>query len=91
MLHWVYILYSETTDSFYKGQTSDLQNRIYRHNNKWEKATQAGVPWKLVWRVSKPDRSSAIILERKLKNLSRKKLVDFILKNPEGIAGPDVP
>ena len=91
MSHYVYILYSESLDIFYKGQTYDLFDRIKRHNMKQEKATQNGVPWTLVWSTKKPTRSSAMILERKLKNLSRKRLIDFILKYPEEVEGPDDP
>ena len=89
MSHSVYILYSESLDKFYKGQTNDLSDRIMRHNMKYEKATQNGVPWTLIWCTIKLSRSSAIILERKLKNLTRKRLIDFILKYPEGVEGPD--
>jgi len=85
----VYILYSLSTNSFYKGQTSDLTDRLYRHNNQFEKATTSGTPWLLLWSAKKASRSEAILLERKLKNLSRKRIIDFIIKYPEGVAGPD--
>ncbi len=90
MPYFVYILYSESLDTYYKGQTSDLEDRLKRHNHKQEKATQNGVPWELVWFTEKPSRSEAIILERKIKNLSRKRTIDFIRKNNGGVAGPDV-
>jgi putative endonuclease len=89
MKYFVYILYSESLDMFYKGQTSDLPHRISRHNMKLEKATQNGVPWILLWSTNKSTRSSAILLEQKLKNLSRIRLINFILKYLEGIEGPD--
>ena len=89
MGHSVYILYSESLDKFYKGQTNDLSDRIMRHNMKQEKSTQNGAPWILIWSTTKLSRSSAIILERKLKNLTRKRLIDFILKYQEGVEGPD--
>ena len=82
----VYILYSGSSDKYYKGQTTNLEERLFRHNNGYEKSTKGGSPWKLVWYAEKPDRSSAMILEKKLKNLSRKKLVEFIKKNNQ-IAG----
>ena len=84
MSHWVYILYSQKTDSYYKGQTDDLPERINRHNNGREKATQFGRPWKLVWKCEKSDRASAVRLEKKLKNMSREKLKKFILKYIDG-------
>ena len=85
----VYILYSEKINSFYKGQTSNLTDRLYRHNHRYEKATQAGVPWKLIWTSEKPTRSEALILEKKLKNLSVKRTIEIILKYKEGIPRSD--
>ncbi|MFB6320240.1 GIY-YIG nuclease family protein [Saccharicrinis sp. FJH54] len=32
MLYYVYILYSEESDSFYIGQTQDIPHRIHEHN-----------------------------------------------------------
>ena len=74
---------------FYKGQTSDINARIQRHNNKLEKATQTGSPWKLIWHIEKPSRKEALVLERKLKNLDRSRLVKFMLKYSDGVADPD--
>ena len=85
----VYILYSEKINSFYKGQTSNLTERLYRHNNRYEKATKAGAPWKLIWSSEKPSRSEALSLERKLKNLSVKRTLLFILKYSQGIPSTD--
>ncbi len=91
MCYFVYILYSESIDSFYKGQTKDLADRISRHNRGLEKATRSGAPWILVWSAKKNSRSQALLLERKLKNLTRKRLIHFMLKYPNEDAGPDVP
>ncbi len=91
MCYYVYILYSKTLDVYYKGQTSDLKDRLYRHNNSQEKATMKGVPWDLIWYTKKTTRSEAVILELKLKNLSRERLIRFIDHHSEGLAGPDDP
>ena len=84
MCYSVYILYSESLDRYYKGQTKDLYDRIHRHNNKQEKATKDGVPWTLVWSTKKKSRSAAVLLERKLKNLSKERLRKFIDKYKDG-------
>jgi putative endonuclease len=91
MSYCVYILYSESTNRYYKGQTTDLKDRLYRHNSGMEKATRFGRPWRLVWSCRKDSRSEAVILEKKLKNLSRKKLEEFISKYSSDSAGPDAP
>ena len=92
MSYWVYILFSESNNSYYKGQTRDLDNRLLRHNNGYEKSTRLGIPWRLVWRTEFDNRSAAMVLEKKLKNLSRYKLQEFIKKHnvmEVTVVGPD--
>ena len=89
MTYFVYILYSKKLDAFYKGQTSDLTDRLNRHNAGYEKATKSGTPWVMIWFTQKDSRSEALKLESKLKNLSRVRLVQFMLKYQDGVASPD--
>lgn len=84
-MFYIYILYSKSLDRFYKGQTSNIQDRIKRHNSGYEKATQKGIPWKLVCVITKPSRAEAVNLEKKLKNMNRSKTNAFITKYDEGI------
>ena len=89
MTYYVYILYSKRKNLFYKGHTAKLGERLVRHNAGFEKATKSKGPWTLIWSTPKPNRSQAYQLEYKLKNLSRQRLIRFILKYDQGIAGPD--
>jgi putative endonuclease len=43
----------------------------------------------LVWKVEKVTKSEAKSLERKLKNLSVKRTIEFILKYDEGVPSSD--
>jgi len=79
-MFYTYILYSKKLNSFYKGETKNISDRLHRHNCGFEKATQSGVPWILVWKGEKATKSEAKSLERKLKNLSVKRTVEFIMK-----------
>ncbi len=76
----VYILYAETHDRFYIGQTDNISLRLQRHNNGYEKATKPYAPWGIKCIVEKATRSEAMVLEKKLKNLNREKLLLFISK-----------
>ena len=89
MSYFVYILYSTSTDVYYEGQTSNISERLKRHNAGREVSTKSGIPWKLVWYVEKATRGEALKLERKLKNLSRERTIQFIQKYSIGVAGPD--
>ena len=45
---WVYILWSDTAQRYYVGQTTDVARRLAMHNNGRETWTKRGVPWRLV-------------------------------------------
>jgi putative endonuclease len=88
-MFYTYILYSQKLHSFYKGETGNIVDRLHRHNKGYEKATQSGVPWILVWKCEKRTKSEAKILELKLKNLSVKRTLEFILKYKEYVPSSD--
>jgi len=89
MAYYVYILYSNSKDTFYRGQTNNVEKRLIKHNAGYEIYTVKGKPWTLIWYTEKKTRSEALRLEKKLKNLDRQRLIDFIKKYEDGIAGPD--
>ena len=76
----VYINYSEKFDKYYIGQTQDFPSRIILHNQGLVKSTSPYVPWTNVLLIEKSSRSEAMILEKKLKNLNRVRLIAFIEK-----------
>ncbi|MEX1193402.1 MAG: GIY-YIG nuclease family protein [Brumimicrobium sp.] len=78
--YYTYVLKSLVSNQYYIGQTDNMENRLIRHNNGYEKYTKSYRPWKIVLKIEKPNRSQAIILERKLKNLGRDRLLKFIDK-----------
>jgi len=85
----VYILFSPNIKKFYHGQTNDLERRMYRHNGGFEKSTARGRPWILIWATTKKTRSEAVGLERKLKNLSQKRLIELMMKYNGDVQGAD--
>jgi putative endonuclease len=83
MSFYVYILYAGQFDRFYVGQCNDMDGRLSRHNSGSEKSTAPYRPWELLWHTIKSTRSEAMILERKLKNLSKQRIKAFIEKYKE--------
>lgn len=79
-MYWVYVLFSDNFNRFYIGQTSNLSERLRRHNGGWEKSTSRFGPWRMVCKIRKDSRSEAMVLERKLKNLNTEDLNKFIAK-----------
>jgi putative endonuclease len=84
---FIYILYSESSNRFYIGQTINLTDRLSRHNSGYEHSTKPYIPWKLVCCIDKNVRGDAMILEKKLKNLNSEDLKKFILKYSSDIEG----
>jgi len=80
MQYFVYILYSEKFDKFYIGQTNNTDDRLKRHNAGYNKATAPYIPWTLLWFTEKKSRAEAMALEKKLKNLSKERIRQFIVK-----------
>ena len=75
---YVYILYSETLEKHYVGHTQDLNERIRRHNSGYEKYTQTGSPWNLIWSQMCESRAEAMTLEKKIKKRGAKRfLIDL--------------
>jgi len=63
----VYILYSRSLNRYYIGHSSNLEDRLERHNRGRSKYTKGGKPWELIWVMVCDTRSEAMKLERKIK------------------------
>ena len=63
----VYILYSETIDQFYCGQTDNIDYRLEQHNSGVTLSNKHGIPWVLVGYLVKTTRGEAMALEKQIK------------------------
>ena len=78
---YLYILYSESSDSYYIGVTNDLDERLQRHNAGYVKSTKSKRPWIRIYFKEYDSKTEAMNRERKLKNLkSRKRMLEWINK-----------
>jgi putative endonuclease len=76
MIYVVYILYSESLDRYYVGQTNNLEKRIKTHNSCGKKYTSKGMPWKLINSYFCDTRSEALQLESKIKKRGIKRFLN---------------
>jgi putative endonuclease len=67
MKYGVYILFSETLQKYYVGQTGDIEKRVLDHNAGKANFTSKGIPWRLIHFFECLDRSEAIRLETSIK------------------------
>ena len=79
-MYYVYILYSKQFDKYYIGQTIDVVARLHRHNSGYENATKPYTPWVILLFMEKDSRQESMALEKKLKNLSKERILLFIEK-----------
>ena len=77
MPYYLYIIQSQTGESYYIGTSRDLTERIERHNQGRSKYTRTKRPWNLVYVEEHPDRSSAMKREYAIK---RRKSKDYLAK-----------
>jgi len=79
MAYHVYILYSQSLDRYYVGSSSDIQDRLSRHNGGRSKSTKAGVPWALVYFESFETRALAVKRELDIKKRKKRAYIELLV------------
>jgi putative endonuclease len=77
----VYIIYSSTKDKFYIGFTSDLEERIIRHNQKSKGFTGNTNDWKIVYTENYTTKSEALLREKQIKSWKSKVKIQELIAN----------
>ena len=78
---YVYILFSESANRYYIGQTNNFNYRLKRHNQGYVSSTKPNRPWVMRFSLEVPTRKDAMKVEKYLKNLkSHKRLEEWIRK-----------
>jgi putative endonuclease len=67
MTYHVYVIYSEKFDKIYVGMTSDLEKRVFAHNNLPKGWTKSFRPWKLIFSETFAEKAEALKREKALK------------------------
>ncbi len=79
MPNYVYIIYSKTLDSYYTGETANLEDRLFRHRNSGSKSTKKAKDWELKFLEKFDSRVLARIKETEIKNKKSRKYIESIL------------
>ena len=81
-MHYCYILYSEKFDKYYIGYTTDINDRLRRHNSAHKGFTNTGKPWILCYFESFEEKTNALKREKELKSWKNKaKIKELIEKS----------
>ena len=81
MKGYVYIIQSVESGMFYTGSSTDLEERISRHNQNREKATKNRGPWILKFSQEYPTIQEAQQIEYRLKRLKNRNILEKIVEN----------
>ena len=82
MVYFVYILQSERDGSYYVGFTSDLEDRMRRHNEGRSVYTRAKVPWKLIYHEIVDSKSEAMNREKEIKAKKNRDYIEHLVRTP---------
>ncbi|MEY2869161.1 MAG: hypothetical protein RIR01_1641 [Bacteroidota bacterium] len=84
-MHFVYIIYSSEKDTFYIGETSDMELRLQWHNSGlFKKAhTKIANDWILFHLIECTNIFQARKIERHIKNMKSKTYISNLKKYPE--------
>ncbi len=80
---FVYILFSETKNRFYIGFTSDMEQRIMRHNQKSKGFTGNVNDWKIVYTEKYNSKEEAYTREQQIKSWKSRIKIQELINNSD--------
>ena len=80
MAYFVYILQSEGNDSYYVGQTANLEERLNRHNQGRSKYSKRKGRWRLVYHEVYGSRAEAMRREKEIKRKKSRKYIEQLVR-----------
>jgi putative endonuclease len=79
-MYTVYILHSERINKYYIGSSSNVQDRLRKHNNASKGFTNTGRPWLLVYTEEFEDKADASTREKQLKKWKSRTRLESLIK-----------
>ena len=86
-MYHVYVLYSESFDRIYIGQTNNISIRLDKHNQGRVRSTKPYIPWVLVHTEEYPTRTAAMKREKELKSHQGRDFIRNKILNRQSPAG----
>ena len=79
MSYFTYIIYSNSLDKFYVGQTADINTRIEDHNNSRSTYTKKTNDWELKHSEYFDNRTATIHRENEIKKKKSRKYIEWLI------------
>jgi Predicted endonuclease containing a URI domain len=80
-MYTVYIIYSKKLDKYYIGFSSNVMERLSKHNRKSNGFSSLGKPWILVFYESFPTKKEAMCREKQLKNWKNRDRIENLINH----------
>ena len=81
MPFYVYILYSSSKDKFYIGYTSNIEERLIRHNQKSKGFTGTTNDWKIVYSELHSTKLEALTREKQIKSWKSRSKIQALISH----------
>lgn len=78
-MYSAYILYSVLRNRYYIGSSSDLENRLKKHNTNHSGFTGHTGDWKIVWTEVFKTKPEAQLREKQIKKWKSRKMVEKLI------------
>ncbi|PIU42745.1 MAG: endonuclease [Parcubacteria group bacterium CG_4_9_14_0_2_um_filter_35_11] len=78
-MYTVYIIQSVQDNSYYIGQTKNLEKRMAEHNRGLNRSTKSRGPWKLVYQREFSTRKESYKEEQRLKSFKKRSSLERII------------
>ena len=83
-MYFVYILFSPSKDRFYIGSSSDLTDRLKKHNTNHKGFTGGTADWHIVYSERYPNKPEAIQREREIKKWKSRIMIQKLVSSSAG-------
>ncbi|MEE1945943.1 GIY-YIG nuclease family protein [Pedobacter sp. KR3-3] len=78
-MYYVYILFSTSLNKYYIGSTSNMKERLKKHNSNHKGFTGGTGDWQIVWQEIHSDKSIAMKRERQIKKWKSRKMIESLI------------
>jgi putative endonuclease len=80
-MYSVYIIYSQKIDKYYIGFSSNIPERLSKHNRNSKGFSNKGKPWTLVYHEPFENKKEAMIRESQLKKWKNRERLESLIKS----------
>ena len=78
MVHFIYILYSDSLDLYYIGSSANPKERLRKHLSNHKGFTSKAKDWLICYTKSFPEKTEALKREKQLKNWKIRQLIENV-------------